>query len=803
VKQCVEPSTEGTIGRFLLPEGFPDEYYAFTDGQISAIVEKYGGINTISYIDVLQKDGKQYPYRGEPAPLFRKEGNRCGKRPLYGPALQFISTTKFPDGSAGRHLFHTPDEVALYPFGFRSSSSRLGCSTSYDMAIIGRDILFSFTNEDPDRDELIISINKDHILGRDADALSKEQEPGETGRSEKRIKRGQAWEVVGFDSDVNGFVMRGTLRFPYGDKGIFVLFAADRSVRCSETKCRYLLGVPWGTVGRIKMCLAIAEGREEALARSKAVLADFDAIFSRKLEESVAYSNAATRLYAEDRDAVGLFSTTAPSFLRAMVMAETDKEACIRAATHKFGYFISWDQLWPARAFLLMGDWELAKKLLRYHVTFPGTEQDAATIPLIITLLEDVLAISGDADFLKETYTDVKRLFLAQMSRVSSSGLLETSCTFGVDDPKEIGMSGEMWAPDVNGWWYAACRAFENMAIMAGDEETQHLARALVMKLQENYLPTFYDESTGYLFASVDPKGAKGLRFYQNVSTMAMDTPYGESLLHPRIDEIARFQAHQLYHPAGRSAVAYWDNAHEMWKNCIMYQHIPHEMKTARAADRGDEIERMMDVYLGHFSRNKVAIETHNLVGAEGDITQRANWQAFGARALYSGIVEGLMGIQPDLGGFCYAPCDMSRRMSISEWRFRDGRWHIEINGKGSYVKKMLLDGAEICGTLKIPVRYYTGGGSHELFIERGEAPFQRPTLLSAPGAAVRDVHSDESALCFDVADKVHTTCKIYSPFRPRVTIGGREVPFEWDERKNLAWVDALMEAGAKLEISR
>jgi len=789
-------------------KGFPNEYYAFTDGEISITVERFGGINTICCLDLFEKNGKFYPDRGYTPIIFMKEGKVCGKRYLYGPAMQFISTNTFPDGTKGRNFFHVPDNVKLYPFGFESESNRFGYVTRYNMCINRREVLWSFSNEFPTRENFIVSINKDHIVQGKIYTL-KNQLPDVTGKfqattpfkDDQRYVE-QKWDFIGYDEHLNGFILDGVIKFLYGDKKVVVLITADQKIIFFETKCRYFLMVPWQKLNRIKLCLVVSESRKEALNRSQAIFNNFNKIFANKIKNSISYSRKATNLDSEGFPEVKTFSKTAPSFLKAMVLAETEKEACIRAATHKYGFFVGWDQVWPAKAFMLMGDWEIAKKLLRYHITLDGTEDFDIAIINIINTTEDFIGISGDICFLKEVYPEIKKLFCACLSRVSDNGFLKTSNTTGVDDPTEIGINNDIWAADVNGWWYSAVRAMENMALIVNDKKIVKQAGAIGEKIKDNYLKIFFDKKIGYLYSSVDPKTKKGIPIYQNVSTITMDSPYGESLLQAKIEQIAKFHAFQLYHPAGRSAVAYWDEAHEMWKNCIMYQHLVHEMKTARAAGYSDEIIRMMTVYLGHFSKNKVAIETHNLVGAEGDITQRANWQSFGTRALYSGIIEGLIGIQYDLGGFYYVPCNINAKMSISNFRFRKSIWKITIKGEGEYAKEFVIDNNSIHGSMKIPTKYLTDNKSHILTIERSKKPFHRPTLLLATGAGIDNLHSKRNELSFTVTAEVHTTIKVYSPFKPQIKIGNQKIYFGWDEKRNYAWIDTIVKPSIPIVIT-
>ena len=136
-------------GGFYLTHGLPDPYgyHAFGDGDLSLTVEPWGGINSILALDVLSHDGKLYPDRGFTPPLLQKEGNRCGKRALYGPGLQFISTQQLPDGRKGRNLLHFPQAMELYPFGFRSHCEEFGHQLGYDLCLDGRSILFRLTKD--------------------------------------------------------------------------------------------------------------------------------------------------------------------------------------------------------------------------------------------------------------------------------------------------------------------------------------------------------------------------------------------------------------------------------------------------------------------------------------------------------------------------------------------------------------------------------------------------------------------------------------------------------------------------------
>ncbi|MCL5674902.1 MAG: hypothetical protein M1501_04070 [Candidatus Omnitrophica bacterium] len=796
-------------GFFDLKKGFPDVYYCFTDGQVSMVVEKNGGINTLCCLDILEKDGKMYPDRGYTPIIFMKEEKIYEKRVLYGPAVQFISTTISNDEKSGRNIFHVPDSLRLYPSGFTSQSFRFGHRTTYDMAVIKTDILFAFTNQFPNRKNLIIAINKAHIFQGKAYTLKHQLAEGGDNMENPPFKENpeyeQKWNFIGFDNECNGFVMDGSMKFLYGTKPVSILFTSNAPISFSENKCKYFLTIPWDNIKKIRLGLTIAGTRQEALFSSKKVFSDFDKIFSTHIQESISYSEKSTTLKALDFPDVHTFSKTSPSFLKSMLLAETQTELCIRAATHKYGFFNLWDQVWPAKAFLLMGDYETAKKLILYPLSLlSGKEKKYEFIYFAlfeILISEDIIAISADRNFENEIYGHLKRLFIEYLARSGQNGFLSADGACGVDDPAEIGINGNVLPCCLNSLWYDACRAMENLALRNGDTEISQQAEKQWQLIQKNYLNTFYNPDHGYLYSSVEAGTGQKISTFQNTATLGMDFAYGERLLYPCIKTISRFQSEQLYHPAGRSAIPYWDEAHEMWKNVIMLQHAAHEMRTQQTAGCSEEIERMMKVYLYHFNKNKAQIESLNLTDAEGDITQRANWQAFGIRAVYSGIFETLIGIQCDIGGFEYVPCAISGGMNVSNFKFRKGKWNINIKGKGSYVSKFIIDGKQFHGTMKIPSEYLNDDKTHSLAVTRGTADFKTPVLLKAIGAEICSFTSKQKEIYFTVKQDVHTSLKIHSPVKPEITLNGKIIKIEWYDKNNVSWCDALIRKGEIISI--
>ncbi|MDD5599110.1 MAG: hypothetical protein PHV82_14280, partial [Victivallaceae bacterium] len=151
-------------GAFELDDGLPNAFYAFADRDLSITVEKNGGINSIKVWDILEQDGKLYPDNRPTPPIIRKSDNPHAGRALCGPGILFISPCFSGPDKIARNLYHFPEKMRLYPFGFVSSCSPFGGQLGYDLVIHDRSLLFRLSNSFPGRTELVMVISKKHFV---------------------------------------------------------------------------------------------------------------------------------------------------------------------------------------------------------------------------------------------------------------------------------------------------------------------------------------------------------------------------------------------------------------------------------------------------------------------------------------------------------------------------------------------------------------------------------------------------------------------------------------------------------------
>ncbi|MCX6984570.1 MAG: hypothetical protein NT118_07450, partial [Lentisphaerae bacterium] len=156
----------------------------------------------------------------------------------------------------------------------------------------------------------------------------------------------------------------------------------------------------------------------------------------------------------------------------------------------------------------------------------------------------------------------------------------------------------------------------------------------------------------------------------------------------------------------------------------------------------------------------------------------------------YAALVEGLVGIQADLSSFRYVPASCAGTMKLSEYRFRNASWDIEVSGSGLYPSKFSIDGRSVPGTMRVPEDFFARGKRHSLRIVRSRTKPSSPILLDATDASISIPRSDHGILEFSILNRCHSSLKIYAPFPCSVRSGKRELVSGYNAKNFILWVD-------------
>jgi len=773
---------------------FPDEWRAFGNGTLAVQVERFGGVNSVIQIDIRDEKGKLFPDR-EPTQWMSRAGSSTLFRPLTGPGLRFL---------AGDRQY-CPVDAELYPFGFLSKAM--------SMLVLHEAIAFRFVDDENGEFKAIFSRN--HM--REGKFPSLQNQLAAYHASNIRLLpyelRGKEFDPnlpfpddgmifdraePCFDAAQNCLLWRATKT--YADRKVNAVWAFTGNLKFSFHEIPY----GWYLAGNAKANEPVFVGSgfgatdEEAIARARKSIADFEKNLAREKRDCA----PALTVNLENLPEAGHFFELFPGFQRKLILAESDTEMMVRAANFNYHFFALWDDIYPIRDFLLNGEPERAKKMIRYMLNYPWAETCPwVTMHLIVTLGE-YLAFADEPEFEQECLPNFIKFFhFMERFADPKTGLLKMSLNCGVDNSEEVGMTDLFYPSCLNGWWYDALRSLENFARDLNEGEIAERCRELSAKVEANYEMAFYNEKEGYLRqARTDSFELPRVEVFHYTHTIGMDYNFGRYLFRRILPQLARYQATRLYHAMGHTAVA-WDSAVpcEAWKGIHMSQHYGHEGKTARCGGRADEAVRIMNGFLAYFKHHQLAIETLNLTGDERDVTMTTRWQGFGATGIAQGILRGACGLDWTRGGFAWLPADEAGRVEVKNLLFRNVVCDVVVSGKGKYIDSFTVNGAEVKGAMQIPVELFPASGTAKIVLHRSEIAPEHPVLLQATDLAVGEVKVQKKRLSFTVKTSAHAPILIQSAKAPQILVNGERQNVEFDADQQLCWLDRVFAAGDRI----
>lgn len=763
-------------------------------------VDRFGGVESVQLLDIRELGGKCYPER-RPWRIFSRTGHVLN-RPLIYPAIRYLREQE--DGSIRVFAPEYPDIHA---------SAVL--SPEYDM-LMGEDgfahrLRDSLSGE---RRAFLCAISKPHWYEhREAmsnyNQLAHEWLPA-AFRSEgfdecQPIRDGKVEllrEAPAFDAGSNSLGFRLTARGEDFEKELHVVFTSDVKLGYSEDVNQWLLRSDFLLQREGRFACGIGPDRSSALANAQEMLRDMQTGIDAQIHPGRFPSMP--EISIEDMPLATEFSRVFPYYQSALCLAETETEMCIRAAFSKFGFFAIWDHIYPIRDFLVAGEWHKARKALRYMMDFPHTETNPFVLSHLTIALNEYLAFTGDLALLHEGYASLKKAFaFAQTLLDQDTGLLRYAIDTAVDVMPELGLDGLFYASCVNGWWYDCCCCLVNFAMIECDSAFETTVKEIERKISASYEEVFYDEKSGWLKAAVgeDRKQMNCDVFLQN-KTLAADYAHGAWILRHIRKNMASYLMKHLHHPMGVSAVAFDSQVPAIYlKGTRMNQHIGHSCKMLRQANRMDGVEHLLSNYLYVYGRTQNAVETFNYSFCLGNQTQLADWQAFSATAAMQAIIQGRIGLAWHRGGLHFVPAADDKECAIRNFHFRDKIYDLSITGQGGFIGGMSFNGREITGTAQLPADLpRQERNSWQVERTANEPPY--PVLLWMIDIPIIQVSASAGHLIFKTASGGFAKMECFVPGNPILTINGKKVEYEYDEKEKSLWFTGDVNEGDVFEIN-
>ena len=778
------------MNTFKLTGRFPEYQRAFGDGELALHMDRYGGILEMSLLTSYKhEDGRVYQDTCA-VPIISRVRGRAHGRPLYGPAIQFLSEEK-----DGQLLYHEPLDPEILPWGVNGKS--LG------MIIDNGQLRFQFKRNKKNPEKLIIPISKYHLFngefrsnknqhcgnGNDLHAARAEF-PFDRDKPFKNASGMLKWDAPVFDKKENLLFWPGKLEFPFQTETFYLGIKLSTSITLDENENLWIVQGKWGKKDVLYAAMGIYTTEQALRENLKNGGSDYSAIdrqkrnFISRIEKQTAVAEikgipAATELMK-----------CSPAYLNSLVLRN---DPAIRAAQFKYGVFYLWDSVSPIRDFLWQGQFQKAKDLYCNLIDYPYLELSGWVVSQMVLMLEEILSFDYDMAFFEKAMTFLKRALKSQIKLTSpETGLVVSYLNCGVDDPTELDLDGLYPAPCVNGWWYGALRVLENIGYRHNDPDLIAEVAPLIPKIEKSFIKGFYDKKEGFLYSGIKEDLTHGKTVaFQNTSTLGIDYPFGTYLMRSILKPLAAYHAKKLYHPEGTAAVA-WNTmiTCEMWKSVHMNQHLGHESKLARLAGNMKNAYRMVTGYLNIFDHYKCAIETFNYSGCLGNEGQVCDWQTFSSTSACEAIRTGLAGIGRHGGGLYYIPAEDDHVITLDQINLKSSSVAIEISGKGKYCT-MTLNGKAVKGSMQLPVDLLKRG-KNIWKIKRSNTPFTGPVLLTTYGAPIHALETNGKELSFRIGYAGHYPMEFAASAKAKVYVDGKPVKTEINSDNGHLYIDTV-----------
>lgn len=494
----------------------------------------------------------------------------------------------------------------------------------------------------------------------------------------------------------------------------------------------------------------------------------------------------------------------APMYAEAMKLRGP---GALRSSAGGYYFVWGWDSLMGGHELTRWGDLDAARELLAFitaHRAEDGSvphryDNDLQPLQvtgygfidqLFISLLYQVYAETLDKDLLRLYFSVAKQIFHAIAAQTCENGFYRTLGMYP-DAPEKLGRSSESLVAYENGFWYCACRMVEALAGLAGEPDLAETARDLSGRMERAYLTTFFDPHTGFLTDARVGSNDSFNQTWPRYSLFPLHNTFGGWLLRPVRQPLSRFIQRELVKTDGIRMVPEWD-AHigtETVTSACWFLHFDlYCLKALRRAGDQAGIERWLDL-AGRYFQFRQAIPELQMMALPGEhVEDKATWQGvagqiwqlFALSGWTRGLLEGVVGLQIDLGGMTFLPFGPAAAVRLGRFPFRGGLWDVNIEGTGSWPEEIRVDGKPVEGCCKIPLEAYTPG-AHRIEIQRSPTPPQSPWILEIIGGGVNAPKVEDRALLFELVANQLVNVVFYSPEQPQVLVEGRPIVFEWD----------------------
>ncbi|MBN1348695.1 hypothetical protein JXJ21_04735 [candidate division KSB1 bacterium] len=477
-----------------------------------------------------------------------------------------------------------------------------------------------------------------------------------------------------------------------------------------------------------------------------------------------------------------------------------------RACPGTYYWIWAWDNMVTAQAMARWGDTAFLRRMvdfLRTHRDIDGSiparwsrqlepmdsrgigAMDFLFSELVLTLYTE----TQDRMILRANYGVLHHAFVHLKQRSDANGFYPTIGMYP-DLPQKMGRDETSYVAIDAGAWYCFCRNMEKIAWMLDDQTTAVQAAEQAVVIHKNFLPTLWDDETGFLMDAYNPRTQTHVRSYPLFSFLFMESAFGSALLRNQTRRCAEFIKTNLLTEDGVSLTSGWDINHTSeTAMSAWYTHWDYAASKLLSRDETGEaaLNKWLTLVEKCYQRFGYCPEFVAL-----NVSPEQRWQQHGApwnlncaAGWYNALIQAVAGAAFDLGGITCISTFALPCFSLKNLRYRGGSWSIEKCGQGKFISHLVVDDQKIEGSLKIPETFYTTG-AHELTVHHSDSLPDFAQLTELNGAALCDVRIDGSDTICSIRGNGLTDVIFSGEREPRMLVDGHLKVVAWDSKRQI-----------------
>jgi len=561
---------------------------------------------------------------------------------------------------------------------------------------------------------------------------------------------------------------------------------------------------------------------------SKLTAAEKNSELSREFEQKIKSQfgryekirNSMPVLISPNHDLNNYFSLL-PMYHEALKI--TDHPGAIRAKTPDY-WIWGWDGMTSNSSPAYWGDISHIKNMLKFYKETADPERgiahqysfdmitgDVAPIPaqcMYITLLQLYFDQTNDLAELKDKYPFARKLFYnAIATEVKSSGFSKGLSLFP-DFRELIGETGNDISLFSNSVYYCSVRSLNRLSAIMGDKETLNMTREIIQKMENNFLPYFYNKEKKFLVSSVDATSLVQRNVYLG-SSLRWENAYYKDLVDPVLRDCLDFYATHLVCKPGIRPVPLWCTAYNADANQLHSWWPVTDESFIRMVNEFDRTD-LMDQWTGYLTYWYKTISCPEGISCllETDEPEPdrwtsliGSWNAYSCREWYQAIVHGFLGVDADAGGITFYPYS-GDEVKLMGMHYLGKTFDIEMNGSGPYIEYIEVKGKKIQGTNKLPVEYYQNDQHINIIVKRTTVNPYPVIIKYGAGIILKDYNYNKGVIKTGLTGAGEVRLNLLSWKKPVVKAGGKQIKVVYNEQTGTGYFTLTLDPKKELAVT-